>query len=58
MSFNGKTRFTLDLPADLDKAEVVKRALEAPEAAKWLDGKTPKKVIVVLGKIVNVVLGK
>ncbi len=58
VSFNGKTRFTLDLPADLDKAEVEKRALEAPEAAKWLDGKTPKKVIVVLGKIVNVVLGK
>lgn len=58
ISFNGKTRFTLDLGADLDKEAVEKAALGAPEAAKWLDGKTPKKVIVVPGKIVNIVLGK
>ena len=57
VSFNGKTRFTLDLPVDMDKAEVEKTALSAPEAARWLEGKTPKKVIVVHGKIVNIVLG-
>ena len=56
VSFNGKTRFTLDLAADMDRAEVEKRALAAPEAAKWIDGKTPRKVIVVPGKIVNIVL--
>lgn len=56
ISFNGKTRFTLDLPADMDRAEVEKRALAAPEAAKWCDGKTPRKIIVVPGKIVNIVL--
>ena len=56
VSFNGKTRFTLDLAADMDRAEVEKTALAAPEAAKWIDGKTPRKVIVVPGKIVNIVL--
>ena len=56
VSFNGKTRFTLDLAADMDRAEVEKTALAAPEAAKWIDGKTPRKIIVVPGKIVNIVL--
>ncbi len=56
VSFNGKTRFMLDVAADADKAAVEAAALAAPEAAKWLAGKTPKKVIVVPGKIVNVVL--
>ena len=40
----------------MDRAEVEKTALAAPEAAKWIDGKTPRKVIVVPGKIVNIVL--
>ena len=56
VSFNGKTRFMLDVAADADKAAVEAAALAAPEAAKWLAGKTPKKVIVVPGKIVNVVI--
>lgn len=56
VSFNGKTRFMIDVPADASKQDVEKNALEAPEAAKWLDGKTPKKVIVVPGKIVNIVI--
>ena len=56
VSFNGKTRFMLDVPADYDKAAVEAAALTAPEAAKWLDGKTPKRVIVVPGKIVNIVV--
>ena len=56
VSFNGKTRFMLEVAADADKAAVEAAALAAPEAAKWLDGKTPKKVIVVPGKIVNIVI--
>lgn len=56
ISFNGKVRFTIDIPKDLAKEEIEKIALEAPEAQKWLDGKTPKKVIVVSGRIVNIVI--
>ncbi len=56
VSFNGKVRFNIELPADMPKEEVEKAALSATEAARWLEGKTPKKVIVVPGRIVNVVL--
>lgn len=56
VSFNGKMRFTLDLPLDLSKEEIEKAVMENEQSQKWLEGKTPKKVIVVLGKIVNVVL--
>ncbi|TVR39339.1 MAG: leucine--tRNA ligase [Bacteroidia bacterium] len=56
VSFNGKTRFKLEMPADSNRDDVEKAALAAPEAQKWLAGKQPKKVIVVPGKIVNVVI--
>ena len=56
ISFNGKTRFSLDLPADMSREDVEKAALENENAAKWLEGKTPKKVIVVPKKIVNIVI--
>ncbi len=56
VSFNGKTRFTIELPAGADKAAVEEAALKAEGAAKWLDGKQPRKVIVVPGKIVNIVV--
>ncbi|MFI3296323.1 MAG: leucine--tRNA ligase [bacterium] len=56
ISFNGKVRFTLELAANLDKTAVEKIALENEQTLKYLDGKTPKKVIVVPGKIVNIVL--
>ena len=49
-------RFMLELPLDLSKEEIEKAALEHEDAAKWLEGKTPKKVIVVPKKIVNVVI--
>lgn len=55
ISFNGKVRFTLELPADMDKAEVEKTALANEQTIKLLDGKPTKKVIVVPGKIVNIV---
>lgn len=56
ISFNGKVRFTLELPADMSKDDVEKIALSHEQTVKQLDGKTPKKVIVVPGKIVNIVL--
>lgn len=56
ISFNGKVRFTLELPADMSKDEVEKIALLHEQTIKQLDGKSPKKVIIVPGKIVNIVL--
>ena len=56
ISFNGKVRFTLDLPAALDRATVEQAALANEQTAKYTNGQTPKKVIVVPGKIVNIVL--
>ena len=56
VSFNGKVRFTLEIAASSTPQEVETAALSAPEAAKWLEGRQPKKVIVVPGRIVNIVL--
>jgi leucyl-tRNA synthetase len=57
VSFNGKTRFKLELPADMSKDDVEKAALEAKEAQKWIEGKTVRKVIVVPKRIINIVVG-
>ncbi len=56
ISFNGKVRFTLELPASLGKEEVEKIALSDENTIKHLQGASIKKVIVVPGKIVNIVL--
>lgn len=56
ISFNGKVRFLIELPADMNKDEVEKNALNNDKTVKYLEGKTLKKVIVVPGKIVNIVL--
>ena len=56
ISFNGKVRFTLELPADMNKEDVEKTAMANELTLKQLDGQQPKKVIVVPGKIVNIVL--
>ena len=56
VSFNGKMRFMLELPLDLSKEAIEKAVLEHENSQKWLEGKTPKKVIVVPGKIVNLVV--
>jgi len=56
ISFNGKVRFTLELPAGMSKEDVEKTALENEQTLKIMDGKSIKKVIVVPGKIVNIVL--
>ena len=56
ISFNGKARFTLDFPADADNDTIQSTVMGHELAQKWIDGKTPKKVIIVPKKIVNVVL--
>lgn len=56
VSFNGKARFNIEVPADMSRDEVEKTALENEGAAKWLEGKTVRKIIVVPGKIVNIVV--
>ena len=56
VSFNGKTRFTLDFPADASKEQIEKETLASEAAAKYLDGKQIVKVIVVPGRIVNIVV--
>jgi leucyl-tRNA synthetase len=56
ISFNGKVRFTMELPADMSKEDVEKTVLSNEQTVKYLDGKAPKKVIVVPGKIVNIVM--
>ena len=57
VSFNGKARFNIEVAADTPAAEIEKIALGHENSAKWLDGKTVRKVIVVPGKIVNIVVG-
>ena len=55
ISFNGKMRFTKELSLDLDKAAVEKAVMEDERTIKQMSGRSPKKVIVVPGKIVNIV---
>ena len=57
ISFNGKARFNLELPADISREDAEKAALSHENSAKWMEGKAVKKVIVVPGKIVNIVVG-
>ena len=55
VSFNGKMRLKVALPATLTPKEVEEAVMALPDTQKWLEGKAPKKVIVVPGKIVNIV---
>jgi leucyl-tRNA synthetase len=55
VSFNGKMRLKVALPATLSAKEVEEAVMALPDTQKWLEGKAPKKVIVVPGKIVNIV---
>ena len=57
VSFNGKPRFNITAAVDATADELQAMALADPAAAKWLEGKTVRKVIVVPGKIVNIVVG-
>jgi leucyl-tRNA synthetase len=55
VSFNGKKRFTLDLSLDLDKVAIEEIVMNHEKTQQQLQGKTPKKVIIVPGKIINIV---
>ena len=52
---NGKTRGTIDLPRDCPKDQAEQAALAVQSVQRTLDGKTPRKIIVVPNRIVNVV---
>ena len=56
VSFNGKTRLTIALPAGWSKEEIEKEVLSREDVQKYLNGGSPKKMIVVPGKIVNIVV--
>jgi len=56
VSFNGKKRFEMELPKDMSVSEIEKTVLANPAAQKWLLGTSPKKVIVVQNKIINIVI--
>ena len=56
VAFNGKRRYEIQVAADANNQEVEKLDLEHETTAKWLDGKLPKKVIVVPKRMVNIVI--
>jgi leucyl-tRNA synthetase len=56
VSFNGKMRFKIELPIDINPKEAEEKVLAHEMAQKWLEGKTPRKVIFVPKKIVNIVI--
>jgi leucyl-tRNA synthetase len=56
VSINGKTRVHLNISLTLDQKEIEAFVLASPDVQKYLDGKAPKKVIVVKGRIVNIVI--
>lgn len=55
VSFNGKMRFTINLPLDLTKEQIEEIVMKDERTIKQLDGRTPNKVIIVPGKIINLV---
>ena len=56
VSFNGKTRFFMRLSTQLDNKAIEKAVMEHENTRKWTEGKTPKKVIIVTKKIINIVV--
>ena len=56
ISFNGKARFTMEFPVDADNDTIQAAVMAEEQSQKWIEGRTPKKVIIVPRKIVNVVL--
>jgi leucyl-tRNA synthetase len=55
VSFNGKMRFTMELPLDMSKEDIEKNVMAHEKTIAQLQGRTPKKVIIVPGKIINIV---
>ncbi len=57
ISFNGKMRFNLELPLDINSDDALKAVQAAPEAQRWIEGVQIRKVIFVPKKIINIVVG-
>ncbi len=57
VSFNGKMRFKIELPTDMDNKAIEAAIMAHNSSAKWLDGKTVRKIIIVPKKIINIVVG-
>lgn len=55
VSFNGKMRFKLELPMDLTKEQIQEAVMSDERTIKQLEGRTPKNIIIVPGKIINIV---
>jgi len=56
VSFNGKTRFNIELPVNITKDEIIKAVLADERAKKWIGDSTPSNIIVVPCRIVNIVI--
>jgi leucyl-tRNA synthetase len=56
VSFNGKMRFKIELPAELEREDIIKAVMADERSAKWIGTSTPSNIIVVPKKIVNVVI--
>jgi leucyl-tRNA synthetase len=56
VSFNGKLRFKVELPLAMPKEEIISIVLADPRAEKWLEGKAPSNIVVVPGRIINIVI--
>ena len=56
ISINGKTRTNMEFPLDMSKEDIESQVIQNEIVLKWLDGSPPKKVIVVPGRIVNIVV--
>ena len=56
VSFNGKMRFTLDLPMGISQQEAIAAVKADGRGQKWLDGKEPKRIVFVPNKIINIVV--
>ena len=56
VSINGKLRFKRSYDLSMEVADIQADVVQQPEAQKWIEGKTPKKIIVVKGKIINIVI--
>jgi leucyl-tRNA synthetase len=56
VSFNGKMRFNIELPADMPKEEIIQIVLSDERARKWIGSGTPSNIVVVPKRIVNIVI--
>jgi leucyl-tRNA synthetase len=56
VSFNGKMRFKMEFPVNMDRSEIIRQILADDRTAKWLGGKDPANIIVVPNRIVNIVI--